>query len=373
MKNPKHGVSPHMKNPKHGVSPHLSIEALKQRYLACECPRERMRWHAIWLLADTENPRKPREVADIVGCTPDCVRKLRRHYNADGEEALRDKRKTNGGRPFLDAQQQASLEKALSAPPIDGGLWTGPKVATWISETLKRPVSAVTGWKYLRRLGWTLQRPRPQHQAAATPEAQQTFKKKLEERVAALKSEHPEKPVEVWAEDETRLGLLPVHRRVWAKKGVRPTATVCPAHKWLYGFGFVRPQTGETYWLLLPTVSVEVMNLALAEFARDVNPEAKKQIVLLVDRAGFHISKAVQVPAGIELFYLPPYSPELQPAERLWPLLREVIANRVLKTLSSLEKVLVNRCQWFSKNWDIVQPHVGFQWICEIEKQYESR
>ena len=362
-----------MKNPKHGVSPHLSIEALKQRYLACECPRERMRWHAIWLLADTENPRKPREVADIVGCTPDCVRKLRRHYNADGEEALRDKRKTNGGRPFLDAQQQASLEKALSAPPIDGGLWTGPKVATWISETLKRPVSAVTGWKYLRRLDWTLQRPRPQHQAAATPEAQQTFKKKLEARVAALKSEHPEKPVEVWAEDETRLGLLPVHRRVWAKKGVRPTATVCPAHKWLYGFGFVRPQTGETDWLLLPTVSVEVMNLALAEFARDVNPEAKKQIVLLVDRAGFHISKAVQVPAGIELFYLPPYSPEGQPAERLWPLLREVIANRVLKTLSSLEKVLVNRCQWFSKNWDIVQAQVGFQWICEIEKQYESR
>ena len=126
----------------------------------------------------------------------------------------------------------------------------------------------------------------------------------------------------------------------------RATAPVCPAYKWLYGFGFVRPQTGETYWLLMPTVSVEVMNLALAEFARDVNPEAKKQIVLLVDRAGFHTSKAVQVPAGIELFYLPPYSPELQPAERLWPLLREVIANRVLKTLSSLEKVLVNRCQW---------------------------
>ena len=99
--------SKHMKNTKHGVLPHFSIEALKQRYLACECPRERMRWHAIWLLADTEHPRTPREVADIVGCTADCVRKLRRHYNVDGEEALRDKRKTNGGRPFLDAPQQA--------------------------------------------------------------------------------------------------------------------------------------------------------------------------------------------------------------------------------------------------------------------------
>ena len=191
-------------------------------------------------------------------------------------------------------------------------------------------------------------------------------------RVAALESEHPEKPVEVWAEDETRLGLLPVHRRVWAKQGMRPIAPVCPVYKWLYRFGFVRPQTGETYWLLLPTVSVEVMNLALVEFARDVNPGAKKQIVLLVDRAGFHTSKAVRVPAGIALFYLPPYSPELQPAERLWPLLREVVANRVFQTLSSLEKELVNRCQWFSKNSDIVQAHVGFQWICEIEKQYES-
>ena len=56
-----------------------------------------------------------------------------------------------------------------------------------------------------------------------------------------------EKPVEIWAEDETRIGLLPVHRRVWAKQGERPAALVCLAYKWLYGFGFVRPQTGETY------------------------------------------------------------------------------------------------------------------------------
>ena len=71
------------------------------------------------------------------------------------------------------------LAAALSAPPGDGGLWTG-KVAAWISETLQRRVS-----KYLKRLGYTLQTPRPQHQAAATPEAQQTFKKKLKERVAS--------------------------------------------------------------------------------------------------------------------------------------------------------------------------------------------
>ena len=194
-------------------------------------------------------------------------------------------------------------------------------------------------------------------------------KKKVADQVATLQRQHPDKRVEVWAEDETRLGLLPVQRRVWAKEGVRPIAPVCPAYKWLYGFGFVRPKTGETYWLLMPTVNVDVMNRALSEFSAAVNPEGKKQILLILDCAGFHTSDAVEVPEGIELFYLPPYSPELQPAERLWPLLKEVIANRVLKTLCELEEVIVNRCRWFLNHCEIVQSHVGFEWICKIDTQ----
>ena len=180
-----------MKKQKHEVFPHFSVEVVKQRYLECECLRERTHWHIIWLLADTRDSRTPRQVAEIVGCTPDWVRKLLKRYNAEGEAALRDKRKNNTGVRFLDETQQAALAAALSAPPGDGGLWTGPKVAAWISETLQRRVSDVSGWKYLKRLGYTLQTPRPQHQAAATPEAQQTFKKKLKERVATLEKSAP--------------------------------------------------------------------------------------------------------------------------------------------------------------------------------------
>ena len=72
----------------------------------------------------------------------------------------------------------------------------------------------------------------------------------------------------------------------------------------------------------------------------------KKQIILLLDRAGFHTGKGLEVPQGIELFYLLPYTPELQTtAERLWSLLREVIVNKVFTTLSALEEVLVERCR----------------------------
>ena len=92
------------------------------------------------------------------------------------------------------------------------------------------------------------------------------------------------------------------------------------------------------------------------------------------------------VPDGIELVYLPPYTPELQPAERIWPLLRESVANRVFKTLDALEEVLVRRCRWLLQNWEVVlvrrcrwllqnwevvQQHVGFEWICKTEKQHQ--
>ena len=80
-----------MKNIRHQVAPHFSVEALKQKYLNCQPPRERTHWHIIWLLAQTDTPKMPREVAAIVGCTPDCVRKLLRPYDAQGEDAL-----TNG-------------------------------------------------------------------------------------------------------------------------------------------------------------------------------------------------------------------------------------------------------------------------------------
>ena len=84
-----------MKKTKHEVLPHFPIEVVKQRYLGCQCPRERTHWHIIWLLGDTTHPRTPREVAEIVGCTPDWVRKLLKRYNAEGEAALPDKRKNN--------------------------------------------------------------------------------------------------------------------------------------------------------------------------------------------------------------------------------------------------------------------------------------
>jgi len=173
---------------------------------------------------------------------------------------------------------------------------------------------------------------------------------------------HPAARVDVWAEDEHRLGLLPVARRVWAPRGERPTARVRRRYEWLYVYGFVRPATGRTWWCLLPTVSLEAMGLALAEFARDEGIGPGRRAVLALDQAGWHAGPNLAVPEGVHLAPLPPYSPELQPAERLWGLVDEAVANRAFADLDALEEALAARCRALERQRRRIKARTRYHW-----------
>jgi transposase len=173
---------------------------------------------------------------------------------------------------------------------------------------------------------------------------------------------HPTATVGVWAEDEHRLGLLPVLRRVWAPQGKRPIAPVERHYAWLYVYAFVRPATGQSWWCLLPRVTTEAMSLALATFARDERIDERRRAVLVVDQAGWHVAHDLALPPGIDLVFLPAYSPELQPAEHLWPLVDEPVANRAFADLDALEAVLVERCRTLEADRDRLKAHTHFHW-----------
>ena len=151
-------------------------------------------------------------------------------------------------------------------------------------------------------------------------------------------------------------------RRVWAPKGQRPIAPARRTYQWLYVYGFVRPATGQSWWCLLPTVTVPAMALALASFARDEGIDAMHRAVLVVDQAGWHTSPELVLPEGIEVVFLPSASPELQPAERLWPLVDEPVANRAFPDLATLEAVLVARCRTLEADWARIKAHTHFHW-----------
>jgi transposase len=167
---------------------------------------------------------------------------------------------------------------------------------------------------------------------------------------------------QLWAFDEHRLGLKPILRRTWTLKGTRPKALVNHRYQWLYLYAFLHPQSGKVHWLILPRVDVEILNLALADFARSQGAGKGKQVVLVMDRAGWHRSDRVVVPNGIHVVLLPPYSPELQPAERLWPLSNEAVANKSFKDLDELEQTQAYRCLILKSKPELIRSHTLFYW-----------
>ena len=182
-----------------------------------------------------------------------------------------------------------------------------------------------------------------------------------------LRAANPGKAVEVWAEDEARPGLQPVARRVWSPKGRRPRSCGRTRYEWLYVYGFARPATGETFTAILPRVKVERRAAALAAFAAHADPEGRKALVLVVDRAGWHTAKRLAAPPNVALHFLPPCTPELQPVEPLWALVREGVANDTFERLADLRRVVRRRCRRLAADRAAVKGAIGFHWAVNLE------
>ena len=115
---------------------------------------------------------------------------------------------------------------------------------------------------------------------------------------------------------------------VWADRGSRPTAVKQTEYEWIDLFASVNPATGDSSALLCPTANTDYMNEHLKFISQRVGPDAHG--VLVLDNAGWHVAKALKVPDNITLLPLPPYSPELNPVERVWAYLRShYLSNRV--------------------------------------------
>lgn len=155
------------------VAPHLSLDDL--RHLERTVPAgDRVRVLAVRLMAEG---RPATEVGPLVGFSPEWVRTLVHRYNAEGADALGDGRRHNAGHPpLLDAAQQDALRTALGGEAPDGGVWTCRWVAWWMTQTLGQPVGPQRAWVWMRRLGFTPQRPRPR-ETRADPATQDAWKK----------------------------------------------------------------------------------------------------------------------------------------------------------------------------------------------------
>ena len=157
------------------VAAHLSLAELQAGYRTSEDAKLARHYQVIWRLAQG---RSCAEVAQLTSLARRWVEQLLVRYNQFGPSSLGDRRRGNGAKAtVLTPAVLDVVRERLKRPPDDGGVWTSKKVAAVMASELGlERVAQQRGWEALRAIGWTIQRPRPRHARAASPEEQADHK-----------------------------------------------------------------------------------------------------------------------------------------------------------------------------------------------------
>jgi hypothetical protein len=166
------------------------------------------------------------------------------------------------------------------------------------------------------------------------------FQKNFADRVAAVLPAQVEgKAVEIWFQDEARIGQQGTLTRIWARRGTRPRAPRDQRYAWACIFGAVCPQRQATAALVMPHANADALSLHLREISGEIAANAHAMLVL--DGAGYHVAADLDTPDNITLLHLPPYAPELNPVENIWAYLR---GNKLAITVFDDYDHIVQQC-----------------------------
>ena len=173
--------------------------------------------------------------------------------------------------------------------------------------------------------------------------------------VEALPQAAAGKPIEIWFQDEARVGQKGGHAYVWAPIGSRPPMVRDNRHDSVHLFGAICPDRAVGAAIIMPAVNTEAMNEHLIEISALVAPNA--HAMLVCDGAGWHQPGVrLNVPDNITLLRLPPYAPELNPMENVWAYLRaNKLCNLVWKTYDDIVNACADAWHFFVKDLERIQ------------------
>jgi transposase len=191
------------------------------------------------------------------------------------------------------------------------------------------------------------------------------LKKELPECLAAAAKAHPGKRIRLFFQDEARFGQKGRACRRWWLRGCRPTGPVDQRYTFVYAFAAVEPATGRDFCLVLPAVSTVAMSEFLRRFSATLAKD--EHAVMVLDGAGWHTSHDLAVPSNLSLLRLPPYSPELNPVERIWLYLRERhLSHRLHESYRAiLDAVCAAWCQLTPER---LRSLCNYPWITQVNR-----
>ena len=167
--------------------------------------------------------------------------------------------------------------------------------------------------------------------------------------------------VEIWSEDESRVGQQGSLTRIWAKKGTRPRKVKQRQFISTYIYGAACHRTGQSYGMILPYANTDAMNIFLEGLSQEVG--SGKHVALIIDNAGWHRAADLVVPSNITLVPLPPYAPELNAMEQVWEWIKShFLYNQSYSDYEDIVDKLSYAWNQISSNTDLVKSIIHREW-----------
>lgn len=276
-------------------------------------------------------------VAELCGVSLRTLRRWTANFNRAGIDGLLDCVRS-GRPPAIPPEQRARCAEAIEHPECAGRThWTGVKFHGWLRDELQIEAGYSTVIRFLHEQGFALKVPQPwsDRQDEALREE---FRVRLREWLC-------DERVELWFADESGFEGDPRPRRRWAKKGSKLRVVKNGDHVRMNVCGMIAPRTGQAYLLEFTHSDTDTFQAFLDHADADVRFERPRNLLIL-DNASWHKTKRLEW-GRFEPVYLPPYSPDLNPIERLWLLIKaEWFNGHVSKNRAELIERLDQALNW---------------------------
>ena len=312
-----------------------SAAELKKMLRKTPIGHEKQRLTALYIFCSGQ-AKTYKQVAEMIGVNRRTIGIWFQTYAAEGLDSLLTRKYSSGRPSHLTKEQQELLRSKLNEP---GGFSSYQEIVDYIEKTFDvkmnyKAVYAMVRYKWKAKL----KVPRKSHikkNEKACEEFKQNFTETL--KTAVSDKDQAFERIRVCYQDETRFGLHPVSYRRITLPGIKPIAKISYTYDNFYLYGAVEPLTGESFFLEMPSLNSECFQIFLDEFAK-VNPSSLN--ILILDNGRFHHAKSLQIPENVMLLFLPPYSPELNPIERLWQDVKAKLFKNVFASIKEMQDKL---------------------------------
>ena len=326
-----------------------TIDDLRARNSKCKEPTVGRRLRAI--IGVMEDRKSRAEIALRARVGRQTLRDWVIRYNAEGPDGLKDRQRC--GRPSkLDEGQRAEVGRWLDEGPEPGSpSWTIGMLREKIREVFAVVLCLEAVRGLIHRLGFRKISPRPVHPKADL-QAQEHFRNNFSFlAISALPEGMDPASVDIYFQDEARIGQKGMLTRVWARMGSRPRVFRDHRFGYCYLFSAICPASGTAVGHVADRANTWEMSRHLREIGGTTEPG--RHALVILDGAGWHVSKHLEVPDNVTLLRLPPYSPELNSSENVFQFLKaRYFANQVFATVEAVKERVEKVWRAFEANPD---------------------